>query len=66
MSLLYNALWMMPKMYPKIIKDMKSGLLPITTLVLNDFAIERGQLTAKQSRKRTSQMLKCAIVMLIF
>jgi hypothetical protein len=52
----------MPKMYPKMIKDMKIGLLPITTLVLNDFAIERGQLTAKQSRKRTSQMLKFAIM----
>jgi hypothetical protein len=41
--------------------DMKKGLLPITTLVLNDLAIETGQLTAKQSRKSTSQILKLSI-----
>lgn len=41
--------------------DIKKGLLPITTLVLKDLAIETGQLTAKQSRKRTSQILKLSI-----
>ena len=45
-------------MYPKMTKDMKNGLLPMTTLVRSDLAIDTGQLTAKQSRKRTSQMLK--------
>lgn len=30
----------MPKMYPNTIKDMKSGLLPITTLVRKDLAME--------------------------
>ena len=57
---------MMPKMYPKIIRDIKSGLLPMTTLVLKDLAMETGQLTAKQSRKRTSQMLKLVIAILLF
>jgi hypothetical protein len=56
----------MPKMYPNIISDIKSGLLPITTLVRNDFAIETGQLTAKHSRKSTSQMLKFAIIFIFF
>ena len=41
--------------------DMKSGLLPMTTFVLMDLMIDTGQLTAKQSRKRTSQILKSAI-----
>jgi len=41
---------------------MKKGLLPITTLVLSDLAMETGQLTAKQRRKRTSQMLKFVIL----
>lgn len=45
-----------------MINDMNSGLLPITTLVLNDLAMDTGQLMAKQSRKRTSQMLKSVIV----
>ena len=49
-----------------MINDMKSGLLPITTLVLKDLAIDTGQLTAKQSRKRTSQMLKFVIARLSF
>jgi hypothetical protein len=53
-------------MYPNIISDIKSGLLPITTLVRNDFAIETGQLTAKHSRKSTSQMLKFAIIFIFF
>ncbi len=53
-------------MYPNIIRDIKSGLFPITTLVRNDFAIETGQLTAKQSRKSTSQMLKFAITLFFY
>ena len=34
----------------------------ITTLVLIDLAIDTGQLTAKQSRKSTSQILKLPIL----
>jgi len=44
-----------------MIKDIKRGLLPITTLVLKALAIEIGQLTAKQSKNSTSQILKLAI-----
>ena len=46
-----------------MMSDMKSGLLPITTLVRSDLAMETGQLTAKQQRKRTSQILKSAIIL---
>jgi hypothetical protein len=41
--------------------DIKSGLLPMTTLVRIDLAMDTGQLTAKQSKKSTSQMLKFAM-----
>ena len=50
-------------MYPKIMSDIKIGLLPITILVRNDLAIDNGQLTAKQSRNKTSQMLKCGMLL---
>lgn len=36
---------------------MKIGLLPMTTFVRKDLAIEIGQLTAKQSRNNISQIL---------
>ena len=65
MSWLYNTLWMMPKMYPNTIRDMKRGLLPITTLVRKDLAMEIGQLTVKQSRKRASHILKSVIILII-
>ena len=45
---------------------MNIGLLPITTLVLNDLAMETGQLTEKQSRKNTSQILKSVIFDVLF
>ena len=44
------------------IRDIKSGLFPITTFVLNDLAMDTGQLTEKQSRNRTSHILKLDIV----
>ena len=53
---------MMPKIYPNTIRDIKSGLFPITTFVLNDLAMDTGQLTEKQSRNRTSHILKLDIV----
>ena len=40
-----------------MISPMKKGLLPITTFVRSDLAIDMGQLTAKQRRNSTSQML---------
>lgn len=46
--------------------DIKIGLLPITILVRNDLAMDNGQLTAKQSRNKTSQMLKCGIMLVFF
>ena len=45
-----------------MISDMKSGLLPMTTLVRSDLAMETGQLTAKQSRNNTSQILKVSVI----
>ena len=41
---------------------MNKGLLPITTLVFSDLAIDTGQLIAKQRRNRTSQILNSVIV----
>ena len=37
--------------------DMKTGLLPMTTFVLNALTMEKGQLHAKHSNIKISKML---------
>ena len=48
-------------MYPAIMIDIKSGLFPATILVRNDLIMETGQLQAKQSSMKISQILKLLI-----
>ncbi len=45
-------------------KDIKIGLLPITILVRNAFKIEIGQLQAKHTSIKTSNILKLMVVII--